>query len=85
MKLISILTAVLMIALLSSGCGKKEKKPDPKVLEALQSTVTCSNCRKGSALGEYQRVNQILARCPKCSKVINIMEARYGKRKGKKP
>ena len=80
-----ILLVLVLAVLFGNGCGKENKTVDPAAAEAMKQPVKCSSCRVESPLGEFKRVSQILARCPKCQKVINIMEARFGKKKSAGP
>ena len=57
------------------GCGKKAPKADPALLEKLKQEVKCTQCRVSSPLEKYERINQVLGRCPACRKVINVRAA----------
>jgi hypothetical protein len=62
------------------GCGKKTPPKDPAFEKEQQTPVRCTKCRRENPLKNYVRVNQVLARCPACQKVIHIAEARFGKK-----
>lgn len=63
------------------GCGKKTPKADPALLEKMKQPVKCTQCRVSSPLEKYERINQLLGRCPSCRKVINTRAAMSGVKK----
>ena len=67
--------------ILLCGCGKKAPKADPALLEKLKQEVKCTQCRVSSSFEKYERISQVLGRCPACRKVINV---RAAMEKGKK-
>ena len=70
-----IICLMAAMGLLFCGCGKKTPKADPALLEKLKQEVKCTQCRAFSPLEKYERINQLLARCPSCRKVINVRAA----------
>ena len=67
-----IICLMAATGLLFCGCGKKA---DPALLEKLKQEVKCTQCRVPSPLEKYERINQVLGRCPACRKVINVRAA----------
>ena len=78
---VKYLLSFSMVLLLFCGCGKEKPEVDPAVEAAQNALVRCTKCRKENPLKSYQRVNQVLARCPACQKVIHIKEAQFGRKK----
>ena len=70
-----IICLIAATGLLFCGCGKKTPKADPALLEKLKQQVQCTRCRAFSPLEKYERINQLLGRCPSCRKVINVRAA----------
>ena len=73
MKKIYIFFLSGMLLFAAGGCKEKLPPPDPAKEAYLQTLVRCAKCRKSSKVGEYERINQVLGRCPFCKKVVAVM------------
>ena len=66
---------VLCTGIFSGGCKENPPPPNPEKEAFLRVSVQCPKCRKTDTVGNFERINQALGRCPHCKKVVNVMQA----------
>lgn len=79
MKNTLLLLLFVLAGMLSGGCNENLPPPNPDKELLLKTVTRCPRCRKSSEIGKFERVNQVLGRCPFCKKVVNVMRGRTAK------